>query len=194
MGRENFAKSISSQEYYLFGLFLAMLVASLTVLVYARNPGNASNEYFFIFMFVVFTLTSTFSAIVAREVYINIRPQFYAVFVLLFNIAMVFSVIVISSTKMWPNGMASSFLEQSGLGINMIEVVYFSIIVEFLLDGFAYLYYAEKADEFWPVLFLLIELTLLVLAIVPSVEVFSSDAIMLAGVLSLAHIIESIRD
>ena len=194
MASYEYPKSIDFQGIYVLGLLFAMLTALLVGVVYINNPANPSNEYFFIIMFGVFTLTSTFSAIVAKEVYINILPQFYIVFVLFFNIAMVFFVIAISSTTMWPNGMFSSFLEQSGLGINLRLVIYFSIVLEFLLDGIAYIYFAVGAGEGWPWLFLLIELTLLVLAIVPSVEVFSSDAIMLAGVLSLAHIIESIRD
>jgi len=125
-------------------------------------------------------------------------PQFYIVFVWFFNILVVFFVILISLTEIWPNGMIPSFLEQSGLGINLKEVIYMSVGVEFILDAFAYIIYAREGDYdnsgwTWAWCFLLIELTLVVLCLIPSIEVFSFDAIMLAGVLSCAHIVQSFR-
>ena len=75
-------------------------------------------------------------------------------------------------------------------------VIFISIGIEFILDAFAYWVYFDHGAGWnrhegwkWAWGFLFIELTLVVLAIIPSIEVFSFDAVILAGVLSCAHIL-----
>ena len=190
-----YRRSVDFEEIYLIGFFLCVLFSLLTILVYARDTANPSNWYFFVVMFTVFSLTSTYSAILAKDIYVDFSPQFYIVFVWFFNLLVVLFVILISLTEIWPSGVFSSFILKSGLGSNLQLVIFISIGIEFILDAFAYWAYADEGGINghgwkWAWGFLLIELTLVVLAIIPSIEVFSFDAIMLAGVLSCAHILQ----
>lgn len=192
--RYNFRSADGVQATYLIGFFFCLLLSILTVLVYARDTANPSNWYFFVVMFTGFSLTSTFSAFLAKDVYIDLSAQFYFVFVWFFNILVVFFVILISITEIWPSGVLSSFMSKSGLGSNLQMVIFISIGIEFILDAYAYWVYSVGGGYLrkgwkWAWGFLFIELTLVVLAIIPSIEVFSFDAVMLAGVLSCAHIL-----
>ena len=196
----DFRSADDVQDIYLFGFFFCLLLSILTVLVYARDTANPSNWMFFVVMFTCFSLTSTFSAFLAKDVYINLSAQFYIVFVWFFNILVVLFVILISITEIWPSGVLSSFMSKSGLGSNLQMVIFISIGIEFILDAFAYWVYSvhgggdQREGWKWAWGFLFIELTLVVLAIIPSIEVFSFDAIMLAGVLSCAHILQVFTD
>ena len=196
MQREYYARSQDVQErYYIIGLSFCGLLLLLTVFLYASDSANPSNWYFFITLFTVFCLTSTFSSFVARDVYLDEATPFYIAFIWGFNILVVVFVIVMSLAVVYPGAPTSFFLEQSGLGANLEKVVGISIFVEFIIDGFAYIIYAWKTQNnnlVW--VFLFLEFTLLVLALVPSIEVFSLDAILLAGVLSCAHVIQSFID
>jgi len=85
--------------------------------------------------------------------------------------------------------------------INLNKIIFGSIIVEVIIDSFGYLNFwgseISPRTKWWNStgwLFILLELTLVVIALVPSFEMFSYDAIMLAGVLSCAHIIVSFWD
>jgi len=181
------------EQLYRGALAFCGVTLLITVFLYISDSTNPSNRYFLIAMFVVFTLTATFSSFVVKDFYLSEMKPIYWAFVWGFNVLVVLFVILVSLQSVVP----TTHLEKTGLIINLNKIIWGSIIIEFLMDLWAYLDYGYGLDadiRLVAVLFILLELTLLVMAIVPSFELFSFDAIMLAGVLSCAHFLQTFND
>jgi len=178
------------ESKYRFGIAITSLLLIITIGVYLNNWSNPSNRFFFMTLFTAATITSTYSVVVCKDSFRDENTAFYFVFIIGFNL---FVALISAAAALSNLFNDEQVIVESGIADNLLFIIKMSIVIEFLLDTAGWLRYYDHAKKEIAFLFISIELILFVFAIVPRLEIFSYDVIVLAGIMSFAHLIGALE-